>query len=101
MPVIYTYKCTIFPFPLVFVTAFSEIPKNFTLETTSGIICELVSLLDVACQKYNADLVSTEPNEKTHNLNFYNQRNAVALYTTIRFRNFQDMTCFIEKEIKK
>lgn len=101
MPIIYTYKCTILPIPLVFVTAFSTIPNRFISETTSAIISKVLALMDIACQKYNADIVSAEPNGITHNLSFNYEKNAVAIYTTIKFRNLQDMNCFIEKEIKK
>ena len=101
MPIIYTYKCTIFPIPLVFVTAFSEIPNRFISESASIVVSEVLAMMDIACQKYNADLVSAEPNERTHNLSFNYEKNAVAIYTTIKFRNLQDMNCFIEKEIKK
>lgn len=98
--ILYTYKVAILPFPVIFVTASSEVPAIFVAEAQEAVLSNIVSILDKAQKNYKAVIIANEPTENTHNLNFTKSKNAVAAYCSLQFQSVLDMHRFIEKEIQ-
>lgn len=98
---VYTYKVAFYPFPAVFITAFSEIPAIYISTAIANIISDLLEILEKAQKDYKAVLVVNEPTVHTHNLNFGTTKNAVAVCCSLKFQSVVEMNKFLEKEIQK
>ena len=98
---IYTYKVAIFPFPSIFISAFSEVPLKNIYEATQIVTKDIVRLMDKAQQDYHAALIANEPTAQTHNLNFDNAKSGVAVYCSIKFQSVVEMNKFLTNEVKR
>lgn len=98
--IVFTYKVALFPYPSVFITAFSEVPAIFLGQVEKDILSNIIDILGRAQKNYNAIVIVNEPTAHTHNLNFTKNNNGVAVYCSLQFRSINEMYTFIQKEIQ-
>lgn len=96
----YTYKVAVLPFPAVFITAFSEVPRVYLAEAQEKILKTVLFILDKAQKSYKATIIINEPTSHTHYLDFGTKQNAIAVCCSLQFQGFAEMHSFIENEIK-
>ena len=93
------YRTTIYPYPMLFITFYTEYDNQEEHLLTSIILAILLPIIEKAKRKYNATEIPMEPNKTTHVLEFDDIPSAIATCCTLRFNHLDDMMQFVKQDI--
>lgn len=94
-----SYRIALFPYPLLFITLYTDCEKELKELAKNIIISVLLPIIDKAKHKYNAVDVPIEPTTTTHALEFDDSEPTVTVCCSLRFNKIEDIKRFVEYDI--